>query len=202
MSPDRNSLTDASPWLSYEAIDFLSRHLRSDMKLFEYGSGGSTLFFAKIVGEIVSVEHDKNWFLMVKGFLDQLKQSNVEYILAVPEQDETYSKKDISNPSHYISEDKNFSGMNFENYAKQIEKYNDDYFDCVVIDGRARPSCLSHSISKLKSNGVLIFDNCESEHYGNVIQKLLSDNFNVTTYTGFFPYLDHFSTTLIATRIR
>ncbi|MBU6399666.1 MAG: hypothetical protein KGS61_05060, partial [Verrucomicrobia bacterium] len=31
------------PWFAYAAIDFLDRYLRPDMRVCEYGSGGSTL---------------------------------------------------------------------------------------------------------------------------------------------------------------
>lgn len=50
------------PWVTYPAIEFLRRRLRADMSVFEYGSGGSTLWWAKRVSEVVSVEHDRSWF--------------------------------------------------------------------------------------------------------------------------------------------
>lgn len=49
------------PWFSYGAIDFLESHLRPDMVVYEYGSGGSTIFFAHRVAAIVSVENDPAW---------------------------------------------------------------------------------------------------------------------------------------------
>ena len=33
------------PWFSYAAIDFLEDYLQPEMSVFEYGTGGSTLFF-------------------------------------------------------------------------------------------------------------------------------------------------------------
>src|SRR4051812_28959184 len=35
------------PWFSYSAVDFLESFLQPSMTVCEYGSGGSTLFFAK-----------------------------------------------------------------------------------------------------------------------------------------------------------
>lgn len=57
------------PWYSYPAIDFLDLRLRKPLRVFEYGSGNSTLFFATRVGEVVSVEHDRHWFSFVRESL-------------------------------------------------------------------------------------------------------------------------------------
>src|SRR5258706_2236050 len=37
------------PWFSYGAIDFLDQYLKPHMKVCEYVSGGSTIFFGKRV---------------------------------------------------------------------------------------------------------------------------------------------------------
>jgi hypothetical protein len=46
------------------------------MSIFEYGSGGSTTWWANLVSQVVSVEHDREWFqkLIAK------KPANVELI--------------------------------------------------------------------------------------------------------------------------
>ena len=62
------------PWLSYPCIDFLNERLNSNLKLFEYGSGNSTFFYAGKVHKVVSVEHDKNWYNKINKNLP----SNVE----------------------------------------------------------------------------------------------------------------------------
>jgi len=49
------------PLLSYPTIHLLDQRLHSGLRLFEYGSGGSTTFFADRVGAVVSVEHDHRW---------------------------------------------------------------------------------------------------------------------------------------------
>jgi precorrin-6B methylase 2 len=54
------------PWLNYGFINFLSKRLKDDFILFEYGSGASTSYFSKKVQTVVSVEHDEQWFNLVK----------------------------------------------------------------------------------------------------------------------------------------
>ena len=58
------------PWLSYPAIEWLKRIDLSKARIFEYGSGNSTIFWAKRCKEIFSVENNPNWY---KRILKELK---------------------------------------------------------------------------------------------------------------------------------
>ena len=49
------------PWINYPAIDFLARHVKPDMSLFEYGCGHSTLWWATRVREVIACDHDQEW---------------------------------------------------------------------------------------------------------------------------------------------
>jgi hypothetical protein len=57
------------PWMNYSFVEFITPRLKHDFKIFEYGSGNSSLYFAKYVNEVVSVEHDYVWFNMIKSVL-------------------------------------------------------------------------------------------------------------------------------------
>ena len=50
------------PWLTYPAIEFIKKRNNKDLSVFEYGCGGSTLWWAARVREVVSVEHDEKWY--------------------------------------------------------------------------------------------------------------------------------------------
>src|ERR1019366_2881355 len=54
-------LSSGVPWLTFRTIDFLTNCLRPDMTVFEFGSGGSTIFIARRVRTVVSIEHDPEW---------------------------------------------------------------------------------------------------------------------------------------------
>lgn len=54
------------PWTTYPFIDFISLRLNSNIVMFEYGCGSSTLFFSKYVKEITSIEHNEVWFNKIK----------------------------------------------------------------------------------------------------------------------------------------
>jgi hypothetical protein len=201
LNPVHNSLIDASPWLSFTVIKFLEVHLKSNMKVFEYGSGGSTLFFAKRTESVVSIEHHKLWFEKVNLYLKELKLKNIDYKLFEPENDPEFHKKNISDPNDFISGDAESVGKKYEKYVKSIEQYPDKYFDLVSVDGRARPSCCKHALLKIKKGGYLVFDNVETTYYESSITLLNPNNWEVIRYYGLFPYLNHFSMTLVAKKI-
>lgn len=54
------------PWMVYPAVDFLAPRLRPDMKVFEYGAGNSTLWWAARVRELITCEHDRAWYEKVR----------------------------------------------------------------------------------------------------------------------------------------
>lgn len=54
------------PWMNYAVIDFLEKRLKPDFSVFEYGSGFSTLFYARQVSTVFSVEDNPYWFERMK----------------------------------------------------------------------------------------------------------------------------------------
>ncbi len=55
------------PWYTYPAIEFIEPRIRPDFRVFEYGSGWSTLWWAERTQEVFAVEHDSAWFEQVRG---------------------------------------------------------------------------------------------------------------------------------------
>jgi hypothetical protein len=74
------------PWMTYSVISILEKRLAPDVAVFEFGSGNSTLFFARLVGNVVSVECDKNWYEALNRGLPP----NVELILCHPYDRDAY----------------------------------------------------------------------------------------------------------------
>jgi len=68
------------PWWSYSFNDFFIPKLNNNIIVFEYGSGNSTLFLEKQVKDIISVEHDSDWYDKMQRRLEraQLVYKNVE----------------------------------------------------------------------------------------------------------------------------
>ncbi|MGB4400025.1 MAG: class I SAM-dependent methyltransferase [Daejeonella sp.] len=68
------------PWYTYPAIEYIKQIDFSDKSIFEFGSGNSTIFWAKRCKKAVSIEDNKDWYEKVTPSLP----ANVEYKL-VPE---------------------------------------------------------------------------------------------------------------------
>lgn len=79
------------PWVTYSFIDFIKTRLNKNLSIFEYGSGNSTLFYAKHVQKVVSVEHDEVWYHKIV----QEKAPNAEMIFTALEKGGDYSKKAV-----------------------------------------------------------------------------------------------------------
>lgn len=57
------------PWMNFSVVAFLQDRLTKELELFEFGSGHSTLFFARLVKNVTSVECDEAWFKILKAKL-------------------------------------------------------------------------------------------------------------------------------------
>ena len=72
------------PWMTYPFIDFIKGRLNKKLKVFEFGSGNSTLFWADKVASVVAIEHDKEWFNLIRNKMPNnvsifLRTLTVEY---------------------------------------------------------------------------------------------------------------------------
>jgi hypothetical protein len=162
--PDNYLIKNQLPWLVFAAIDFLEDLDLKGKKVFEYGSGGSTLFWLRKGANCVSLEHDRSWYEKMKPLLEQ--QDSVNYRLAEPELLEKQStKEDYTNPDTYRSGSPDFTHHSFQAYIRQIDSFPDHYFDVILVDGRARPAAIAHSIKKLAMQGILIVDNSDRDYY-------------------------------------
>ena len=183
-------LNSAIPWINFAAIDYLTMIAHSKMKIFEYGSGGSTLFWANKVDEVYSVEHEKDWAKSVNEIIIQKDIKNVFCF---------HIEAEIEEPADFISDDENYIGRSFEKYVKKINDFPDGFFDIVMVDGRARPSCVFYSLHKIKVGGHLVLDNSDRSYY--LAKNLpLFQKWTRQDFLGPVPSLEHFCMTTIFKR--
>jgi len=76
------------PWVTYPFIDFISERFNSNMNILEFGSGNSTLYYAKKVNSITSVEHNQTWYKKMSNIIP----SNVKLIFKELIENGEYSK--------------------------------------------------------------------------------------------------------------
>lgn len=192
LKSDRNPLKDKNIWIPFEAKRWLESFLTQNMSVFEYGSGGSSIFISKRVKKLISVEHDGDWYQSISQILKESNISNCEYLLVEPEPN--HRQSNFMDPKSYASGSPEYKNMSFEKFAKSIESFPDESFDLVFIDGRARPSCILHALSKVCPGGFLMLDDSEREEY--LMGKHLLVDWEQTDFFGPGPYSTFWQTTV------
>ncbi len=192
LKPGAAPLQDARPWITFPAMEFLRRKLTSSMRVFEYGSGGSTLFFCTRAADVVSVEHDREWAAKVQGVLAAQRFSNSRLQLVEPQPGTAGGSEDPADPAAYISSAELYRGKNFQRYVEQVDAWPNAHFDLILVDGRARPSCLAHAAPKVRPGGWLVLDNAERPHYQRAAAALDSQSWTKQDLSGPGPYVSFF----------
>jgi SAM-dependent methyltransferase len=130
------------PWYSWPAIDYLEAHLCSTDTVYEYGSGGSTLFFGAHAGRVISVEHDPAWADAVMAVATKLGLSNVTVLLREADftTTERFAKSPFANalPSEPAS-------------LVAIDSYDDENL-------QLRMELIRPAEARLKLGGILLLD--------------------------------------------
>lgn len=180
------------PWWTYRAIDAVSDFLetRPDARVFEYGSGASTIWLARRAGHVTSVEHHAGWHgRMTAELAARSDLCPVELNFIAPD---TAKATDAL----YISEKAGEKGQSFAAYARAIEDRPEALYDLIVIDGRARNACLAHAMRHLAPGGMIVYDNSTRNRYARAIRKSGLKAQHLRGLTPALPYPDQ--TTLLS----
>ena len=121
-----------APWLTGSMVSILESWLRSSDVGLEWGSGRSTIWLAKRIKHLVSVEHDKSWHEKVVHELNKQALSNVDYKLCPNEAD----------------------------YVSVVKNLPSESLDFCLVDGQYRDECANAAIPKIRTGGILVIDNC------------------------------------------
>ncbi len=129
------------PWISYAAIDFLNDFAKPEMSVFEYGSGGSTLFFARRCASVLSIEDNASWFDKMQRRLAEAKLDNVVL-------------------QHRLFDFKLGAAFEASAYLNSIP---DHKFDIILVDSseealQVRPRCFYHAENFIREGGIIVVD--------------------------------------------
>lgn len=129
-----------NPWLTRHAVQLLDQLLRPNDVGFEWGSGRSTVWFARRTEHLTSIENNPIWYERVKQMLAQEELENVSY-----EFRETVQFVEALGEG--------------SSYVQAISQFPDRSVDYILVDGWARDWCCLAGISKLQTGGLLVLDN-------------------------------------------
>ena len=149
------------PWWTYDAIGKVEAFLqaRPNVRVFEWGSGASTVWLAKRAGSVVSIDHDAPWVEFSAPRLAEQGNAQVELVPADARPDPD---------PRFLSGKPGYAGQTFRAYVDAIERH-EGLFDLIVIDGRARATCLEKAVGRLAQGGLIVFDNSHRSRYRKAI---------------------------------
>lgn len=166
------------PWWTFDSADQVSAYLaeHAGARVFEWGSGASTLWLAARAGSVHSVEHHAGWAAQLSPRLP----ANVTLQVVEPVSSTTPS---VPSAKH------GHGGLDFADYVDAIDDV-DGFFDVIVIDGRAREACLARAVERLSAEGIIVFDNVDRRRYVDAIDTI-GDRLVVTMTRGLTPALPY-----------
>ncbi len=124
----------ARPTISQTAARRLLRLLPREASIAEFGSGLSTIWFARHFGHVVAVEHEPGWARLVQDRLVRDHLDNVEYLVIDPVA-----------------------------YTGALDRHPDASFDFMLVDGLDRDGCLARALPKVKAGGYVYVDNTDAD---------------------------------------
>jgi hypothetical protein len=149
------------PLLTYPAIDWLDGVLEPEDEVFEYGMGGSTVWFAARVAHVTSVDHNREYMLSLR------LPANVTARVAPCRGD--LLRADAQDP-----------------YVCAIHA-SDRKYDVVLVDGMARLSCVPAAHRALTPTGLVIFDNSDKPANAPARQELAESGYSRIDFCGTRP---------------
>lgn len=169
------------PFITYPAFRQLARIVKPEWRVFEYGCGGSSLWWANNVASITCVEHDAKWAARMSADAPP----NLRIVTRVANEECSLDRHDAVAkfmahppemplspfPEHNVLH--GLTAKEFVAYATEITEHPEQSFDAIVIDGMSRTLCAWLAPRYLKPDGVIIFDNSDRWQY-NAGYRMLS----------------------------
>lgn len=166
LTRSRSPLSMEIPWLPFAVTAYLDDNLDRRSRVFEYGGGGSTLWLARRVQSVTTVEHDPRWHGVLSAELRRQGLENCTVLLreAVPAEPASAGAE--------ITFGSAVSSGSFEEYARTIDRLPDGSLDLVLVDGRSRAACVLCAKAKLREGGLLVLDDSNRARYRSCMQAL------------------------------
>jgi hypothetical protein len=151
------------PWLPFRLIDELSRFLEPRSRVFEFGGGGSTLWFLDQGCEVVTVEHVGSWSRRLAALV-------------------TSDRWELLDRA---------TDGGFDDYVDAISDFPEASFDVVVVDGRERVRCALAALSRVRPGGWLIVDDVDRLRYAEGLATIPWPRRDIVGFAPAKPSLAH-----------
>jgi hypothetical protein len=139
--------------MRYREIDVVQEVLRKlrPMSCLEWGAGRSTLYFPAMLpsgASWIAIEHDGKWAQKIR---DSKPVANVQ-IHSVP-----------PNRFPWTDDDQDGGRQDLSDYVEFPRRFGP--YDFILVDGRARASCIEEAFDLLQPHGVVLLHDANRPHY-------------------------------------
>ena len=166
-------MLDVNLWMDQKEKDLIIKYLQQkpNSTMLEWGCGGSTLTFSKLVKQYVSIEHNLDWYLDVQKIIKEQELNNIDFHLVDVAKEVPTAKKEFydkwSTELHNLSRQSINSIPDldyciypknryvFHEYIDWVDKLNNKIYDFVLIDGRARADCAFKILNYIDDNSIV-----------------------------------------------
>lgn len=157
------------PWWTYQAVDHVSGFLAGrgyEARVFEYGSGASTVWLGRRCSSLDAVEHHVDWADRVRALVQEAPGLRCTPTLHVPPVPAVAPGAVARVPSGAPSG----RGLDFAAYVDVVHDVG-GLFDLVTVDGRAREASLLASLEHVAPDGLLLLDDAQRPRYRDVVRQ-------------------------------
>jgi hypothetical protein len=158
------------PWYSYPAIEFLDQFDFSQTKIIEYGSGNSTIWWAKRCKEIISIEHDEKYFKVAS--CKNLKNLKLRLFT----KKNNYINQNELTSSDIIIIDGNFRKDIIVNLIKNCYKIKKNNTLIIIDNSHWYSEIIKKVQKKLNYTQIDFFGFCPSVNFTNATTLLINKN--------------------------
>ncbi len=155
----RNSATSTGPWWNRKAIQYLEQHLHSGDRVFEWGSGGSTVWLIEHEARVTSVEDNAEWVEKVRSSCPEADIRSIPGAATGAIMSDWGGAIDNSRPF-------------YDDYVAAIDEFPDDSVDVVIVDGQCRSECFYRAVPKVRPGGMLILDDSDVRAFAPLKRSL------------------------------
>jgi hypothetical protein len=129
------------PWWSFGAVKYLGERLKADQDVFEFGSGGSTIYIGSRVRSVTCVEDERQWVDLV---VEAAARRNLKGVSVI------YRPFDFWKTGAFDKSD----------YLLTLTGRS---YDVIVVDGKewsdqVRDLCFWHAENHIKEGGIIVLD--------------------------------------------
>jgi SAM-dependent methyltransferase len=141
------------PWMRYREIDVIREVLLKlrPKSCLEWGAGRSTLYFPSMLppgASWIAIEHDSEWAQAIR---EAQSAPHVEVHAVAP------------NQFPWTDKERDGGRQDLRDYVEFARRFAP--YDFILVDGRARVSCIEEAFDLLRPRGVVLLHDANRLHY-------------------------------------